>query len=343
MAAMRNHTIDSLRIVAILAVIVLHAKPFVSAQYLHTGFAPAGEILVQWARFAVPFFFITTGYFLGKKQGNNCDTSTVRHYLKRIGLLYVAWCAIYFFVSPNWLLYLLDGNPKPLYWHLAAQTQQLINTPVLFALKGSRVHLWFLPALLIAVALTSLCRRASARPACLISFAGLYLLGLLGDTYARTPFGLTIDPTVVHAFFYAPLLLVIGIALANRPAPGLTVALTLIAIGFAMQLFEARMLAGSGAHLFANYDFYLGTVPLSIGVLSLALARPGWGQHTLAPLGKWVLGVYLVHLLVKDVLIILDKTLSGPLWEMGFPLLILIASLVLVSLAWRTRLRVLFQ
>ncbi|WP_081367541.1 acyltransferase family protein [Alteromonas mediterranea] len=48
-----------MRVIAILAVIIIHTKPFFLA-----GNSNIGIFLHQVYRFAVPFFFVISGYFL---------------------------------------------------------------------------------------------------------------------------------------------------------------------------------------------------------------------------------------------------------------------------------------
>ncbi|MBR1591607.1 MAG: acyltransferase [Ruminococcus sp.] len=60
------------------------------------------EIITRWC---VPFFFVTSSYFLfSKSDGNNIDRKTLNNYLRRIGLLYLT----YFIINlPNIVCYRL--------------------------------------------------------------------------------------------------------------------------------------------------------------------------------------------------------------------------------------------
>ena len=51
---------DSLKVLAVLSVLVIHIGPFTPlSETLNNG-------LTMWARFAVPFFLITAGFFVEK-------------------------------------------------------------------------------------------------------------------------------------------------------------------------------------------------------------------------------------------------------------------------------------
>ena len=74
------HSIDVAKLVAAFFVVAIHAS-FMSG-VIHV------VVIGLLARMAVPFFFTVSAFFFFRKNGG---TAQLRHYLKRMGLLYVFW------------------------------------------------------------------------------------------------------------------------------------------------------------------------------------------------------------------------------------------------------------
>ncbi|SES96410.1 Acyltransferase family protein [Enterococcus malodoratus] len=95
----RNQWIN-LRGVAILSVNVIHATTlkFFSSNEISNML---NLFLDQIARFAVPVFFMTSGYGLATKYSHNF--SVIKFYKKRLKVIpaYLIWTVIYFFISSD--------------------------------------------------------------------------------------------------------------------------------------------------------------------------------------------------------------------------------------------------
>lgn len=193
--------LDAFRLLAALLVVAIHTGPLAS-------FSTDADFLLCRAlgRVAVPFFFTVTGFFLLPRleQSGRCALAP---FWKKGLRLYAAALALYLPV----LLY--TG-----YFRQAGLPAVLLRDLVF---DGPVYHLWYLPALLlgmaIAAALVSLCPRAALPVGAL-----LYLFGLLGDSY----YGLGLFPEGLFALFgytrnglfFAPLFLLLGWTLAKHPA-----------------------------------------------------------------------------------------------------------------------------
>jgi len=91
----RIEGVDVLRVLAILAVIALHANPFSGGSWGQPGLFSGAALISQFSRFAVPFFFTVSGYFWGVKI--NAGAAVLRTSLsmaKRIAVVFVAWSLI---------------------------------------------------------------------------------------------------------------------------------------------------------------------------------------------------------------------------------------------------------
>jgi surface polysaccharide O-acyltransferase-like enzyme len=334
--------IDVIRILAILAVIFLHTKPFMSAHdYAGTPYGVLRDLIVQFSRFAVPFFFLAAGYFLSRRLTTSPESASLAWpYIRRISGLYLIWSAVYLLFPPDWMRLLVEGNLKPFYWHLANSYILLTNNPIVFIFKSTSVHLWFLPALIFAVSMLALAIRTRTSQFFLPLAGGLYGLGLLADAYSKTSLGLSVNPHLVLGLCYAPLFVGLGWRLATRAMPRRSTAILFIACGFALQLAEAHWLSRRYGLPLVSSSYLIGTVPFGLGFMLLGLTLPAFGgDRVLASIGNMTLGIYLVHLWVKPLLLPLDQVFNGVMWELGFPLLIFTVSLLLTTWLSRSRFR----
>jgi len=152
--------IDALRILATLAIVFIHAKPYTDSVYDNTAYSVVRDVIIQFSRFAVPFFLIVSGCFLRRRLDTpEYALEKTGPYIRRIIWFYLIWSALYLCFPPHWFTLLLEGDIKPFYWHLYNSFKLLTGTPVVFLFKSTSVHLWFLPALAIAVSALALAVR----------------------------------------------------------------------------------------------------------------------------------------------------------------------------------------
>lgn len=79
---MRHAGIDSFLILAILAVIVIHSRPFL-------GMPMAEGVIDQMARFAVPYFYVISGFLYVKRiQRTDNPGLAFRQFSGRISLVF---------------------------------------------------------------------------------------------------------------------------------------------------------------------------------------------------------------------------------------------------------------
>ncbi|MBU3023757.1 acyltransferase [Aestuariibacter sp. A3R04] len=121
---MRNSTIDCTRLVAAFFVIALHVGTYSDVSYTF------GELARIAGRWAVPFFFVVTGYFIGlQEKESKCHLQAFR-ILK-----------IFLISSIMYLPYCFMKNPDYL--------ESLTLTR--FVISGTYFHLWFLSSLAIGL------------------------------------------------------------------------------------------------------------------------------------------------------------------------------------------------
>ncbi|MBB4035663.1 surface polysaccharide O-acyltransferase-like enzyme [Dysgonomonas hofstadii] len=121
--------LDYFRLILSLLVITIHMQPLFGEDSL-AGWLISNGI----ARIAVPFFFILSGYFISTKLD---DRKYTKNYLLHLLIMYIVWS----------LLYL------PTYYQ-EIEPRSFITSALL-----GYYHLWFLPALIIAVILLLIVKR----------------------------------------------------------------------------------------------------------------------------------------------------------------------------------------
>src|SRR3990167_4455719 len=95
----RNYTVDFLKLIAIIAVIVIH----VSTAFLDrsTPFSFSFDLLLfinQLSRFAVPLFFAVSGYLLAAHYKEVAHPLNFYKRRARILIPYFVWTLIYFLI-----------------------------------------------------------------------------------------------------------------------------------------------------------------------------------------------------------------------------------------------------
>lgn len=184
--------LDRFRLAAAVLVVCVHTGPLAS-------FTAAGDFWLTrvLARTAVPFFFMTSGYFLGRR-----GWSGTGRFVKKALLLYGAAVALY--LPVNWY----NGGYTPQGW-----VRKLLE-------EGTLYHLWYFPAVILGV-LTARNLARLGMPAALAAAGALYLLGVGGDSWygfavrfpAAETFYRHVFQVVSHTrngLFFAPLFLLLG-------------------------------------------------------------------------------------------------------------------------------------
>lgn len=178
----RMPSIDAARAIAIFAVLAIHCDPFIGRVY-SLGEVSAGELIDLAGRFAVPFFFVVSGYLLGERcRKSGRDLRVVSGFAGRLAGLVLFWYAFYLLWTPDWNAAWEGGWIRLAYWRAAALFGDGWSL-----LAGPRAHLWFLPALLIGTLHVFAVMRVKRRVPCLVYFALLYAMGLGAGAYADHP------------------------------------------------------------------------------------------------------------------------------------------------------------
>ena len=328
----RIESVEMIRLISIFAVIVIHTTPFLNESSL-TGVdihSVWGVLIKQASTFAVPFFFIISGYFWSRKihDRNQIFFISLRQ-CKRLLKILLFWSLIY--ITPYNFTYTIDygiiGPFKVLYWNL----NDLLSHPFLLLFQGTKGHLWFLMSLIYAVLLTSyFVHRDKVRFLLILSIA-FYIFGLLAKGYAETPLGLKVSFNPRSGPTYSIIFFITGYLLSKyKPninwfywGGGIFFA------GFIIKTIEIYFLWIT-YHTGLLEDYLIGTLPIGLGVAMMSISmHPVLTKINVIKFSKYTLGIYACHFLFVDILKPLEKLFSNNVfWELNYPLIVFCLSLL---------------
>lgn len=271
------------RIIACLAVVFIHQQ---SAHYgPHYNIREALDLTSRWA---VPFFFIISGYFM--PAGAGWLKITVKYFI-RLFPIFIFWVTAYAALS---------GNP---FWFLSETSvvrQHMTN-------GGAGFHLWFLPSLGVCLVIAAFVKNYTSVKILIILSVALYCFGLTHASYEAAIVSLPFDE-VDRSFnprngpFMGLLFVSLGVALRARLfKPSAVRGLILITFGVLLSAVEAAFLFYSFNAPISSHNFLIGTVPLGFGVAMLCMSidiRIPLVAAAIRRIGAVSLGIYALHILV---------------------------------------------
>ena len=283
----RNRTLDRLRGLGAVAVVLLHAPPL-----YHSGVPAlrnAGWVLREFCQLAVPFFFVLSGWHMGRKwESGRQGWSELAGTLARIGKLYLPWFLLFEALD------IVQGLPHG--WIAVVRRFAGFSDS---SLDTRGYHLWFLPSLALAQVLCwcSLRRFRSILPA-LIPGIGLFaFLGWMEMAGGKLPWGLAF-----HEGFNLSLgCTAMGVLVGRLPKGGPVLPnWSLLAMSLLVVLESATMDSLSGTH-WAIHPFQFTRLALPTILLLWAVHHPDAGGdaspgRSMDFLGRVSPGIYTSHI-----------------------------------------------
>lgn len=163
----RQIGVDFFRMIAAGMVVAIHTFPFASI-------SPKLDELITLTLFrvAVPFFFMTTGFFLIGPLARKRSYVTVT----KVKIFLIKLVKIYGLVILIYLPFSFMNGTITIEQPILVWVKQIV-------FDGTFYHLWYFPAVLLGVmVVTFILKYASFKTTIEISFA-LYIIGLLGDSW----------------------------------------------------------------------------------------------------------------------------------------------------------------
>lgn len=225
--------IDYFRFIAALLIVAIHTSPL-------SSFSETGNFIFTRivSRVAVPFFFMTSGFFLISRY--TCNAEKLEAFIKKTTLIYGV--AILLYIPIN----VYNG-----YFKMDNLLPNIIKDIVF---DGTLYHLWYLPASIIGAAIAWYLVKKLNYPKALMVASVLYLIGLFGDSY----YGITekisclnslytyifqVTDYTRNGIFFAPIFFILGGFIAdNRPHITFGKSFLGFAISLALMLGEAMIL-----------------------------------------------------------------------------------------------------
>jgi surface polysaccharide O-acyltransferase-like enzyme len=323
----RLESVDVLRVVAIVAIIAIHTSPFETDVGPVGGRLDLATLINQLARFAVPYFFVVSGYFWAAKFRDVSDIwAPTFSMARKILFLFVAWSVLYI-LAFNYASEFSAGMHGPL-GRILLNVSTAASDPIRLAFEGTRVHLWFLMSLLWCLFVSAVLIRLNWTRALVALALLMYVVSLLTGAYQDTPLGIQSDFNFRNGPFFGLAFFVTGYWLNRRGRKGswLLPGLALAGAGFILHFGELIALNhwwGSAM----NPDHVLGTYMLGLGFGMIGLSGSFRGPAALGRLGRFVLGVYACHFVVIDLLWPLDAAFGGsPLMDIAHLLAVVVLS-----------------
>ena len=306
--ASRLASVESFRVVAMLIVVCMHADFFTRLQTEGDalGFIIDFPLVLLWW-LSVPYFFLVSGFFYGKKvQAGGEPLGLLRTSCVSLIWLYLIWSVLYSLFPPRWVLAFSEQG----IWQTLSRDSLLawgrgVSEHLRLYLMPwySYYHLWFLPALavgLIAAALAAILRLGQSIVPILIA---IYVSTVIAE------FALPREGPRPHTITYALLAIfftLLGWWVSQRRTISVSLALRFIVGGGVLAVIEGVLLKvvlqASNSDQISRYP-YAGAALLVLGLFILLLCKPTWGQQTPLPaLARFTLGVYVCHIFIEHTL-----------------------------------------
>lgn len=317
--------IDYVKCFAIFFVVTIHSNTVKGVELGTVNGDEVNFIINTIARFAVPFFFVVSGYLFVQKLNKiqlshpeavfKRQTQYVRKYIVKLVKLYVAWFAFYFLFELVLRFIETEKNGTAL---KNMFTDYIGNfdwwNAIYLGSRWPEYHLWFLPALIWAIVLLYVFMQVRLMRVVLVVSLGFNLFGLFGQSYSFIyDVSLNTRDTLFFALFYVMLG---GIAAKYEPAVTAfakkiptRIAIICLASLFIMQVLEGFITLQVFDGKAENY--FLSTIPLVLFLFLLVLQHSQVGKGTLfAKIGANAVGIYVSHVFIMESIRIMMQRLD---------------------------------
>lgn len=278
--------LDWFRIISAILVITIHTSPLLSF-----GELPDFILTRIIARVAVPFFLMVSGFFILPSIPEGKDLSRLYRQLGRLGLLYLISAVLY----------------VPIMWYSGYFGEDFSIVGLLkdILINGTFYHLWYLPAAIFGLFLVGLLLRFCKDWVVLLISGGLYVLGLLGDSYYGFTTGVSwlkqlyegmfrISEYTRNGLFFVPLFLIMGYYLGKQEERRSRLSTFQIVLGLSI---SGVLMLGEGLLLhylgWQRHDSMYILLPFVMIFLFIGMCR--WEITGGKRLGKIAMLVYIIH------------------------------------------------
>ncbi|MBE7019383.1 MAG: acyltransferase [Ruminococcaceae bacterium] len=321
----RNNSLDCLKWISSFMVVCIHFR----------SYGEFGELVSVLSRFAVPVFFMISGYYSASDKPDKLKTKIV-HILK----LYFG--AVLLYLCFNVLVKVLAGQYRETIWYLSTYFRIRYLVPLLFFNESvTAFHLWFLGALIYAYGIEYLVTKWNIKDNILYVLAGVLLMIHLTLGIGRSAFGIEAPAFLVKNYMLRNVwlmgfpLFTFGKLIRKKKTEILKkVTAGVIGVFIVISIAEAFLLH----QIDWSKDLYLGSVLLAFSLFILALKLKN-RSYPSALIRLFATGtdVYVIHVMIGNILA-MTKLENVLVYQYGKPVIIFAVSVV-ISLAVRGRFR----
>lgn len=270
---MRNHSIDSLKFICAILIVLLHTT------------TPYSQIYLPLTRCAVPVFFMISGYML---YGDNMD-ARLRKGIRKVFIL-ILWSSLLFAVF-NFAVHKFDTS------YLIPSSKQLFNF-MAFNENPWGGHLWYLSAYLYVMIILLPCAKHHLWNWSFVVIIPLLCMDLIFGKYSLALLDRQFDYIYVRNFLCVGIpYFLIGVWIKHSKS--LSWMNTKIAMGGVIlfcltSMLEYKLLASAGLN--ATRDHYISSTFLSISLFTMFLRYNQSEPSVFSEIGrKDSLYVYIYH------------------------------------------------
>lgn len=301
----RIDSFDFIKFFAIFSVVCIHTNPF--SGFMINETIDLNLFIDVFARFAVPFFFVTSGFLISQKiiEKDYATTEYFKKYTSNILGILIAWTSFYFIYDVAIRLYSgLKASDK-------TELENYLNgffslDTLLYSPNGTPYHLWYLVALLWSLIILYLFTKIQKAGLLLVVSFALHTFGLLGQSYSVfIDLDVNTRDTLFFGVFYLTLGYWIGANLTKiqnnllRVKPVIYLLLFLLfSITSILERVLTKYYLGDGR----GENYYLSTPFLVLSLFLFALTRHETGKGSLvSKIGKNSLGIYVIHVVFINI------------------------------------------
>ena len=294
----RNASIDLFRYICAVLVVAIHTRPFEEfSTFLGFFFS---QVLT---RVAVPFFFVVAGYFYIAKLEKG--KTPFFKYIKRLLVTYLLWSMVYY-----------------AYDFFSEGVLSIKSFVYSFLINGSCYHLWFFPAIIFAVCLTTFLYKIKCKKVVVPLSLILYAVGCLGCSWYAVGVKIPVLSKLYNFFLFTdvrriflmgfPFFVAGGVVLKvkEKILPALNKKTSFLCIASAVVVFLAEIIAVIKFNLQNTVVITFGLYPLVVLIVLLLFKFPMPNFNKISDKTRvYANFTYYAHPLLMNLLRIMAKVL----------------------------------
>lgn len=277
---MRNNALDAAKLLACFFIIVVHSGGYQEYQQ------PFGELFRVSSRWALPFFFLASGYMMGLAEKDDLG----RKINKLVSILF--WASVVYIP----IIFRMSGGDI---WRIVGK---IVSNDTLQV--GTFFHLWFINALILGVILTNyFLKNVGVKLSLFISYA-ILVACWYGDLVKSLHYDIYIYYALRTLIAFSLVYLGHHFAkhgtLINIPNK---ISISVFCVSIALMVVETYTLGVLYKADMMEKQFPLFVIPACIALLSISV-NANLKENIISKFGRdYSLGIYLIHPFIQYLLI----------------------------------------